>query len=344
MPDKPIHVRPKSSYDEGGDLIPSVPSKHQLKMKRKAATKSRKSRHRNRQASFNAAGDTAAEEETIKSSSDSDNLDQSDADVEDNVEPEVNQNQDILESGYSSEKHFNGDSTCGSPTSETNVHNSDSAIASPITNNDSVLNKPRDQALDLTVLYNSLSDEETTSFPSQHSSISVPLKGAIGPVFQEDKDLLKAERTVSRFDYCGDTAENKSPNKMNLHIEKDNEKHHNNHFSNGEKPNVSNTETEKVKRLENGFGKLYLEHPEKEKEKSVSGYYGRSVEDDEDEDFNAGGTIGHRNSSDSGECTVHSCLNQFTVKELMTGNNKVGCEDCTKRVNQGRHCITIKLY
>lgn len=34
-----------------------------------------------------------------------------------------------------------------------------------------------------------------------------------------------------------------------------------------------------------------------------------------------------------GECSVQSCLNNFTAIELMTGNNKVGCESCTKRIN-----------
>lgn len=32
-----------------------------------------------------------------------------------------------------------------------------------------------------------------------------------------------------------------------------------------------------------------------------------------------------------GECSIQSCLNQFTALELMTGSNKVGCEACTKR-------------
>jgi len=32
-----------------------------------------------------------------------------------------------------------------------------------------------------------------------------------------------------------------------------------------------------------------------------------------------------------GECSVESCLNQFTALELMTGSNKVVCEACTAR-------------
>ncbi|XP_072944709.1 ubiquitin carboxyl-terminal hydrolase 16/45 isoform X2 [Epargyreus clarus] len=36
---------------------------------------------------------------------------------------------------------------------------------------------------------------------------------------------------------------------------------------------------------------------------------------------------------DDDECSVQSCLTQFTALELLTGNNKVGCETCTERIN-----------
>ncbi|XP_014239093.1 ubiquitin carboxyl-terminal hydrolase 16 isoform X3 [Trichogramma pretiosum] len=37
-----------------------------------------------------------------------------------------------------------------------------------------------------------------------------------------------------------------------------------------------------------------------------------------------------------GECSVKSCLNQFTDQELMTDNNKVMCDACTERENKGK--------
>lgn len=37
--------------------------------------------------------------------------------------------------------------------------------------------------------------------------------------------------------------------------------------------------------------------------------------------------------SDEDECSIQSCLSQFTALELLTGNNKVGCETCTERIN-----------
>lgn len=56
-----------------------------------------------------------------------------------------------------------------------------------------------------------------------------------------------------------------------------------------------------------------------------------------------------RYPSEDGECSVQSCLNQFTALELMSGNNKVGCEACTARENKGKEgkmvcCPSTKQY
>ncbi|XP_051173797.1 ubiquitin carboxyl-terminal hydrolase 45 [Leptopilina boulardi] len=37
-----------------------------------------------------------------------------------------------------------------------------------------------------------------------------------------------------------------------------------------------------------------------------------------------------------GEFSIQSCLNQFTAQELMANNNAVGCEECTARENKGK--------
>lgn len=42
-------------------------------------------------------------------------------------------------------------------------------------------------------------------------------------------------------------------------------------------------------------------------------------------------TMSPRYKCEEGECSVQSCLNQFTACELLTANNKVNCELCTKR-------------
>ncbi|BFG03030.1 ubiquitin carboxyl-terminal hydrolase 16 [Drosophila madeirensis] len=44
-------------------------------------------------------------------------------------------------------------------------------------------------------------------------------------------------------------------------------------------------------------------------------------------------TIAPRYQCEDGECSVQSCLNNFTAVELMTGQNKVGCDSCTQRLN-----------
>lgn len=44
-------------------------------------------------------------------------------------------------------------------------------------------------------------------------------------------------------------------------------------------------------------------------------------------------TIAPRYQCEDNECSVQSCLNNFIAIELMTGNNKVGCESCTQRIN-----------
>lgn len=44
-------------------------------------------------------------------------------------------------------------------------------------------------------------------------------------------------------------------------------------------------------------------------------------------------TIGPPYISQPDECSVQTCLNAFIATELLSGNNKVGCEACTKRIN-----------
>ncbi|XP_045500336.1 ubiquitin carboxyl-terminal hydrolase 16 isoform X1 [Colias croceus] len=43
---------------------------------------------------------------------------------------------------------------------------------------------------------------------------------------------------------------------------------------------------------------------------------------------------------DEDECSIQSCLSQFTALELLTDNNKVGCETCTERAN-GKNGKTV---
>ncbi|XP_060077798.1 ubiquitin carboxyl-terminal hydrolase 16-like [Ylistrum balloti] len=45
-------------------------------------------------------------------------------------------------------------------------------------------------------------------------------------------------------------------------------------------------------------------------------------------------TLGQRYQPSSRECSIMSCLHQFTSAELLTGNNKFGCANCTRIKNK----------
>lgn len=51
-------------------------------------------------------------------------------------------------------------------------------------------------------------------------------------------------------------------------------------------------------------------------------------------------TLGPRYQCPEGELSVQSCLNHFMSVEYMMGNNKVGCEACTERIN-GKNGKTV---
>nr|XP_039261660.1 ubiquitin carboxyl-terminal hydrolase 16-like [Styela clava] len=42
-------------------------------------------------------------------------------------------------------------------------------------------------------------------------------------------------------------------------------------------------------------------------------------------------TVSPRYEPGKQECSIQSCLHKFTMAEMLTGNNKFGCEECTKR-------------
>ena len=54
-------------------------------------------------------------------------------------------------------------------------------------------------------------------------------------------------------------------------------------------------------------------------------------------------TLSARYQPVSHECSVQSCLHQFTSAELLTGNNKFGCENCTrnKHKNSGKYMLRL---
>ncbi|XP_039275476.1 ubiquitin carboxyl-terminal hydrolase 16 [Nilaparvata lugens] len=55
-------------------------------------------------------------------------------------------------------------------------------------------------------------------------------------------------------------------------------------------------------------------------------------------------TLAPRYQCEEGECSVLSCLNHFTAIEMMAGNNKAGCDMCTKRHNKGKEKDAKTVY
>lgn len=88
--------------------------------------------------------------------------------------------------------------------------------------------------------------------------------------------------------------------------------------------------------LKEDFTKLSLCYGAAYKKEQIDDEFEAMEDDDEksEEETNTNlwtSTISSRYMCEEGECSVQSCLNQFTACELMTGNNKVSCELCTKR-------------
>ena len=60
-------------------------------------------------------------------------------------------------------------------------------------------------------------------------------------------------------------------------------------------------------------------------------------------------TLAPRYQTVSHECSVMSCLNQFTSAELLTGNNRFGCRHCTRRKHKklgasGGRCQIVYIF
>lgn len=86
-----------------------------------------------------------------------------------------------------------------------------------------------------------------------------------------------------------------------------------------------------------------LNETESKKMSSLYRQYNTPQDEEMSEEYDAGmwtNTITSRYQCVEGECSVQSCLNQFTACELLTGNNKVLCDVCTKNVGNGKNVYT----
>lgn len=277
---------------------------------------------------------TIAEEGTLGAESSSE---QSDADVEDNIdEPHkksintqstavIQNNNDsngncrlaTLESGYNSEKLMSSDSIRTSPTinSDNQLTNSnetgdcsklhsdfDSGVASPDNNKDigNAMNTN-----------NNSSELQSRLEPIGNGQLLKNEVVALGLSIQGSSNFVD-NRQKQNTPHCssesgseGENALSKVANKLeNIALE---------------------DETKDDSQLGAcGYSKSYKQEANrlvKEKSKEVIDSEGWTT------------TLGARYNCDELECSIQSCLNQFTALELMTGNNKVCCDVCTRRIN-----------
>lgn len=384
MADKPQPpvMRRKSNNDESFDVYGNASegplSKHQLKKERRQARKERK---RQKGACAEEEKPTTAKENAAKKNSNE--SEQSDADVEDNVEQDVGLKRhgiDLGESGYSSEKVGNEDSAVESPLPC--LANGDSALASPASPADMDGSTSPVESGDVTEISKELvvtipaSPLESVGSPLSPSPVSsevnIDCSSSISTRAHGDCMSPDCNRPVSRFAFCNDDDMDSAEGVARISPVEDD--------SCGAKNPLVSDLCEDISRLCTSF--VLVTEPnvnDCEEKQRVCGDVGGIVEEDNTgegdmalkvqlngktasevrsngdlakkmepngavdgkvqsagEVANWSSTVLPRYKCDDGECSIQSCLNQFTALELMTGNNKVGCENCTQRQNQGK--------
>jgi hypothetical protein len=315
---------------------------------------------------------------------------QSDADVEDNVEQDVGlkmHGTDLGESGYSSEKVGNEDSAVESPLPC--LANGDSALASPASPADvDGSTSPLGcgvvmeiyKELVVTAPSSPLESVGSPLSPSPVSSeVNIDCSSSMSTRAHEDCMSPDCNRPVSRFAFCNDDDIDSAEGVAKFSPAEDD--------SCGTKNPIVSDLCENISHLCTSFVVVPEQNVNgcEEKQHACGDVGGIVEEGDTDkgdgdmavkvqlngmmtselrsngdlstkmqpsgsvagmvhsvgEVANWSATVLPRYQCDDGECSIQSCLNQFTALELMTGNNKVGCENCTQRVNQGKLKVEI---
>ncbi|XP_018403613.1 PREDICTED: ubiquitin carboxyl-terminal hydrolase 16 [Cyphomyrmex costatus] len=300
----------------------------QLKKEKKAARKNRKNkRHENyNNSTVDLNNPTEENNDNVLKS------EESDADVEDNIEVD-NSHPEIGESGYSSEKasavttpvspahhqHPNSDFNSTIKPEDSNLDNSnlDSAQVRHLVNINALTSpSPTDVSMtDLTQIRIPLekTDKNVGIISSENEMSATALISSI----IVNSDVTSPE--VPTASLSSSAASKESPTSpvnneevaerldgvetwMATTLSRYGRRQYNNETSNGDDPEEQDVYN-KLADIVTGMSKL--------------------------------GIVGHqspgRYTTKEGECSVESCLNQFTALELMTGSNKVVCEACTAR-------------
>lgn len=308
--EKPLPPRRKA------DEIEEKPSKHQIKKEKRAERKKNKA-HKYHKFQFigpspNPADGNLSENNSKMEKSDS----ESDADIEDNVEESTSLGNQTLddtlikgtESGYNSEKVY----TNSSP-------DSNDRGMSPVTNvDDSGIPSPSTGIINLSP--SGVNKMFSNSLPSSPSSIGTnyadmgsPIYGHNSPI-EEDKPE-DMERPESRLSFNNNNNNNNRGSYLKDGLEKLN-------LNDGDSNKIINY-------LCNDNNQTTSNN-----ERSFSNDEEKMEEDDEpQEDPNMWTTtFSHRYQCTEGECSIQSCMNQFTTWEFLNGCNKVTCDACTERL------------
>ncbi|XP_015120858.1 ubiquitin carboxyl-terminal hydrolase 45 [Diachasma alloeum] len=307
------------SFDLMGNNITNQPSKHQMKKEKKAARKNRKNHHNSNTNKSSMSQNNMEEDQASYAESE-----ESDADVEDNIENDGMTPQEVIESGYSSEKV----STVASPVSpsgDDELNQTNGNPPTPLEFSESTrLKNYASLELDIeaqgqllataalpnlsstSIIFNSeLSPEGVTVSP-----LSSPMTSKESPTSPMSSSQ---EKLMWKIVVNHDDPENKINNKEDQTKNTFSEAETDECRSGPETENSVKKHTDKrngVNDMTTGLSKLSVTAPQSP---TISSY-----------------------QVASGECSIQSCLNQFTARELMSGSNKVGCEACTARENKGK--------
>ncbi|XP_063537384.1 ubiquitin carboxyl-terminal hydrolase 16/45 isoform X1 [Cydia strobilella] len=364
-------------YNQYNTQEENKPSKHQLKKERIAARKAARKNKGNSTSKEEATTDANSKKEDGKSSSE-----QSDADVEDNLEDAPRRadthstsvgTQAIahtaanfahylnMESGYNSEKVISSDSIRTSPvhlaekeTPEENgkeyVDSSTSTMAVPLeykplapfenlSNPDSGVASPE------ATKHNSTETVDHVYSPTDNKELGSPssLSSEINLELTEPSPGMEPERPVSRIAFAPEYTNKVVSRGISVAgsrqlLEQSGDS------SYESPPDAKPAETELTNHVEvtNKLDKLKLDMEEKSlivpPAPALPAPLPRPTLGGADDkglmDFLSYSRNSTRHVCDEDECSVASCLSQFTALELLTGNNKVGCDTCTKREGQ----------
>ncbi|XP_076655681.1 ubiquitin specific protease 16/45 isoform X2 [Halictus rubicundus] len=372
MADKPQPriVKKNSAYEDTFDILENnisrTPSKHQLLKKEKKARKNRRSKI---QEPRDYSNDTPNKSNIIEENNGSIiESEESDADVEDNVEIEAFF-PEIVESGYSSEKQ----STLASP-------------ASPATDPskaDEIMNKTAlDNYLQFRPINNIPPVQEFFNTNSSHRYVDNCAKVQFSPIKNlspiEDFYNRNSSHSLHPTDITiKDLSQTKVLNRLNNSDSPINETGIQTGFSlstsltvnpdltSPKEPAVNlssatskesscspilafKTSENAIENIERPASRLNLVESVSHNEQEDAAYNQRgrrNAVEYSNEVCNGVNGISYgiskmglgnqaspiRYTTKEGECSIQSCLNQFTALELMDGSNKVSCEACTAR-------------